>query len=159
MIVCERSKLMNKEYLIYCAGPITGLSYDNTVGWRDYVGSKLPENIKAISPMRGKTYLLDKTSIDDCYNDIILSSQKGITTRDRNDVFRCDLLLANLLGTEKVSIGTVMEIAWADSLRKPIVLIMESKNIHDHAMVREVSGFIVKTLDEAIELSKTILSV
>jgi hypothetical protein len=35
-------------------------------------------------------------------------------TRDRFDATRCDVLLVNLLGAERVSIGTMMEVAWAD---------------------------------------------
>lgn len=51
-----------------------------------------------------------------------------------------------------------MEIAWADAWRKPVVLVMENANIHDHAMIREVSGFIVPDLDEAIRAVTAILS-
>jgi nucleoside 2-deoxyribosyltransferase len=147
-----------KEYLVYCAGPITGLNYNETVNWRQEIADKFSNHIKAISPMRGKHYLKDRTSISDSYSEFVLSSQKGITTRDRNDVMRCDVLLVNFLGAEKVSIGTVMEIAWADMMRKPIVLVMNDKNIHDHAMIREVSGFIVSSMDEAVSIIETLLT-
>ncbi len=45
-----------------------------------------------------------------------------------------------------------MEIAWADAARNPVVLAMESGNAHDHAMVREAAGFVVPTLDEALDV-------
>ena len=147
-----------QEYSVYCAGPITGQSYDKTVNWREEFKSKLPENIKAISPMRGKTFLKNETSVLDAYESNVLTSQKGITTRDRNDVIRCDVIVVNFLNAEKVSIGTVMEIAWADMLRKPIVLIMDEKNIHNHSMIRETAGFIVKSIDEAVFVVSTLLS-
>ena len=110
--------------------------------------------------MRGKKYLAKETAIKDSYegDGHPLSTRRGITCRDRMDVMRCDMVIANFLGAKKVSIGTVMEIAWADAFRKPIVVVMEKGNIHEHSMLNQVSGFIVSSLDEAIELVVTVLS-
>jgi len=108
--------------------------------------------------MRQKDYLRDAVSIEDSYPNTVLSSQRGITTRDRWDATRCDALFVNLLGATRVSIGTVMEIAWSDAKRIPIVLVMEQEgNLHDHAMLREVVGFRVPTLDEGIDVIKAML--
>ncbi|QQG44967.1 MAG: hypothetical protein HYW89_03095 [Candidatus Sungiibacteriota bacterium] len=147
-----------REFLLYCAGPITGVSFEGCTEWREYVAKKLPAHIKAVSPMRGKNYLAKEKLVKDSYAQHPLGSPKGITCRDRMDVMRCDLLLVNLLGAAKVSIGTVMEIAWADMLRKPIVIVMEKENIHSHAILREAAGFIVETLDEAVEIAIAVLS-
>lgn len=147
-----------KKFLLYCAGPITGVSYRESVNWREYVANKLPPHIKAVSPMRGKQYLAGENNIKNSYEEHPLNCQKGITCRDRMDVMRCDMILVNFLGANKVSIGSVMEIAWADAWRKPIVLVMEKDNVHSHAMIREVSGFIVSSLDEAIEIVTAVLS-
>jgi|YelNatPaOPRAMG01_1025707.scaffolds.fasta_scaffold41937_2 hypothetical protein len=147
-----------KEFLLYCAGPITGLSYGESVDWREYVASKLPPYIKAVSPMRGKKYLANEKNIKNSYEEHPLSSQKGITCRDRMDVMRCDMILVNFLGATKVSIGSVMEIAWADAWRKPIIVVMEKDNVHSHAMIQEVSCFIVSDLDKAIEIAIAVLS-
>lgn len=147
-----------KEFLLYCAGPITGVSYSESIDWREYVASKLPPHIKAVSPMRGKKYLANEKSVKDSYEEHPLSSQKGIACRDRMDVMRCDMILVNFLGADKVSIGSVMEIAWADAWRKPIVIVMDKNNVHSHAILREVSGFIVSNLDEAIDIATAVLS-
>lgn len=147
-----------KEFLLYCAGPITGVSYDESTDWREYVASKLPPHIKAVSPMRGKKYLANEKNVKDSYEEHPLSCQKGITCCDRMDVMRCDMILVNFLGADKVSIGSVMEVAWADAWRKPIVVVMEKDNVHSHAMLREVSGFIVSSLDEAITIATAVLS-
>jgi nucleoside 2-deoxyribosyltransferase len=64
-----------------------------------------------------------------------------------------------MAGATRVSIGTVMEIAWAHAYGKPVVLVMEEGNVHDHPMIRECSPFIVHTLDEGIELVNAILAV
>ncbi|MBI1957527.1 MAG: hypothetical protein HYS44_03690, partial [Candidatus Niyogibacteria bacterium] len=147
-------------FLLYCGGPITGVSYGESTDWRNYVGLKLPSHIRAMSPMRGKHYLANEKAIKDSYegDGHPLSTRRGITCRDRMDVMRCDMLLANFLGAKKVSIGTVMEIAWADAWRKPIVVVMEKGNIHEHAILNQVAGFIVSNLDEAIELAVAVLS-
>lgn len=148
----------NKEQLVYLAGPISGLSYREIGTWRNQFAKKLPYYMKIIHPLRYQTYLESEKIIGDAYEDKVLSSQKGLTERSRHDLMRCDLLVANLLNAKKVSIGTVMEIAWADILRKPIVLLMEDNNIHDHAMIREVSGFRVRTIEEAVDVVKAVLS-
>jgi nucleoside 2-deoxyribosyltransferase len=147
-----------KEYLLYCAGPIKGLSYEQAVSWRNYIAQKLPSYIRVVSPMRGKDYLKNEKRIIGSYEKYPLSSKKGITCRDRNDVMRCDMMLLNFLGAREVSIGSVIEIGWADAFRKPIILAMEKDNIHCHPMIEEVAGFIVPTLDEAIEIIVSVLS-
>ena len=147
-----------KEFLLYCAGPITGVTYAESTDWREYVSGKLPPYIKAVSPMRGKQYLANETNIKVSYPEHPLSTQKGIVCRDRADVMRCDMILVNFLGATKVSIGSVMEIAWADAWRKPIIVVMEEDNIHRHSMLNEVSGFVVIDLDEAIRIATAVLS-
>lgn len=152
---------------VYLAGPISGLDYDDANGWRDQVGKSLAEDgISALSPLRSKVYLRELGPIKDSYNneltgdDVIvnMSTSRGITTRDRFDCMNCDVLLVNLLGTKKVSIGTVMEIAWADANRTPIVLIMEENdNLHDHAMINECVGYRVTTILQAIHVVKSVL--
>lgn len=146
--------------LVYLAGPITGLSYGEATDWRSYaIQSLAKENIKGLSPLRCKEYLMLEKKIAQKYDSFVLSTGKGITTRDRWDCLRCDVLLVNLLGAEKVSIGTMMELGWASSNNKPIVLCIEDQgNIHDHAMVREVCGFAVNSLDHGLEIVKTLFA-
>ena len=106
-----------------------------------------------MSPMRHKDYLLQETAMGDTYEDQVMSSQRGIFGRDFWDSNRCDALFVNLLGAERVSIGTVLEIAWAWSARNPVVLVMEDEgNPHEHAMLRECSYFRVPTVDEGIDV-------
>lgn len=147
---------------VYLAGQISGLNYAGATEWRDDVIRQLAEaGIKGLSPMRAKNYLagiddLDKNCVE--YGAInVLSSPRGIMTRDRFDCTRCDVLLVNLLGADRVSIGTMMELAWADLVRTPIVCVMESGNIHEHAMVSEAIGYRVHTLQEAVDIVKAIL--
>lgn len=146
---------------VYLSGPITGLTYDEGQDWRDWVYRELATvGVHGLSPLRGKDYLRKEGVLTDKYLNIHpLSTPKGIVTRDRNDTINADVMLVNVLGAERVSIGTVMEIGWADLARVPIVLVMEPGNVHDHAMVTEVAGFITSDLDESIDIVLTILGV
>ena len=62
-----------KEYLVYTAGTMSGLSYKQMTEWRDKAKEVLaPYNIFTISPTRGK--------VPTCTNS--LTTPKGINTRD-----------------------------------------------------------------------------
>ncbi len=112
---------------VYLAGPIKGLAYDGCNDWRVYAKSRLLDlGIAGVSPMRAKEFLSLEKSVSDDY-DNVLACQKGIATRDRFDVASCNVMLAYLLGAEKVSIGTMIEFGWADAARKPIITIMGKK--------------------------------
>ena len=135
---------------LFLAGPLTGISHGDALDWRKYVESKLPSDVIAFSALRGKEYVAKEAVLKDSYPEHLLSTPQGTITRDRYDVSRCDALLVNFLKADRVSIGTIMEMAWADAWRIPIILAMEKGNIHDHAFVRQVAGFIAGDLDEAI---------
>lgn len=141
------------ERLIYLAGPITGLTYSGCTDWREHFLQNAPEGLVGLSPMRSKQYLLQETQVQDQYEDSVLSCQRGIFARDSWDCRNCDAILINLLGAERVSIGTVMEIAWGHAFHKPMVLVMEKENnIHEHAMLREACPYRVETMEEAYEV-------
>lgn len=149
--------------LVYLAGPITGLSFQGCTDWREYATKELAKaGIRGLSPMRAKHYLAHLQSISGTgeeYAELgVLSTQKSVAARDRFDTRTADLVLMNLLGAEKVSIGTMIEAGWADAFRVPIVLVIEPTNIHHHMMLREIAGFVVPTLDEALHTVKAILA-
>lgn len=146
---------------VYLVGPITGLDYKGATDWRDFAKEELSKyGIEALSPMRCKEYLLQERIIKSGYSDLnVLSKGKGITTRDRNDVMTSDLILANFLGATKVSIGSVLEYAWADAFRKPIITVIEKEgNVHEHAMLNELTGFRVETLEAGILVARAVLN-
>jgi len=153
------------EYSVYLAGPISGLDYEGGTGWRQQSLEILAAvGIDSFSPLRKKGYLHIEGELTGSYEDWPLSTQRGIYARDRFDCHRVDVVLANLLdcgmndnGSQKVSIGTVMEIAWAAQNNTPVVLIMEKGNIHHHPMLEEACPFIVETLEEALEIVEAIL--
>ena len=148
-------------FKVYLAGPISGLTYDQGQDWRQYAVKRFAElspEIKAYSPLRAKEYLRAYGQLEQGYEQHPLSSEKGITTRDRNDASWSDLIIFNLLGAKRVSIGTCIEIGWADSHRVPMVLVIEKEgNPHDYPIIREVCGFRTDSLDDGINIARGIL--
>jgi hypothetical protein len=146
---------------VYLSGPISGLTYDGAQSWREYAALMLAQaGIVALSPLRAKQFLREHGLLEGSYNGLNpLATDQGITTRDRNDTTRCSLVLVNLLGaTDRVSIGTCMEIAWADLARVPVVLAIEPEgNIHDYPMIRHIAGFRVDNLPDALQIATGIL--
>lgn len=145
---------------VYLAGPITGEAYGTVTSWREDVKQKLDAvGIDGFSPMRGKQYLLEETRL--CafgYSEHILSTQRAIMARDYNDVKSRDLLIVNLLDAKTVSIGTVMEVAWAFAMQKIVIAVMEdTNNLHDHAMMREAFSYRVTDLDTAVTVARSVL--
>jgi nucleoside 2-deoxyribosyltransferase len=147
-----------REFLLYLAGPITGLTWNNSQSWREGVTKALPQEIRTISPLRGQRHSLSGVIKAEAYVGDPTVTDRGINGRDRFDVFRCDAILINFLGATQVSKGTMIEIGWADALRKPIIVVMEdSGNVHDHPMLRDNALYIVNNLDEAVKLVEALL--
>jgi len=170
------------DYLIYLAGPITGLTWAEATEWRVEAHNRFADagitsgnRYQCLSPLRGKEYLKDETDIKHSYDEHQLSSAKMINSRDMFDVRRSDLLIVNLKHAKKVSIGTILEIGAAFILNKPIIVIMEPEepwvgqtasgaisngmthNVHKHSMLSEQATAIVSDLDTAIYFALQIL--
>ena len=174
---------------VYLAGPITGMAWSQSEDWRDALKSKARkihitdsdggmrvkvkypfENVRFFSPLRGKDYLKNVDTIKDSYDEHKFSTGKSIMLRDHYDVQTADAVIVNLIGATRVSIGTVMEIAWAYAYRKPVICIIEepekqeigfaasSGNIHEHAMLNEAIWWRAKDIDEALDALNRLLN-
>jgi nucleoside 2-deoxyribosyltransferase len=151
--------------LVYLAGAISGLNFEGATDWREEAKAHLGEfGIKALSPLREQEHLKEVGVFTDAAKETArfkspMSMPKGLTIRDRWDAMRCDVLLVNLLGATKVSIGTVMEIAWADSQGIPIVCAIEPEgNVHEHAMLMHCIGYRLPTLWDALDITRQLLA-
>ena len=142
--------------LVYLAGPITGLSFDGANDWRiDASKFFADRGVKALSPLRNKEYLKSLGELSaTCAQEGAaghLSTPRAIMTRDHFDCTRSTVVLVNLIGATRVSIGTVMEMAWAFQARVPLVVAIEREgNVHEHAMVQEAIGFRCNSLEQAL---------
>jgi nucleoside 2-deoxyribosyltransferase len=138
--------------LVYLCGPMSGLTLQEAREWRDYATSFLRTyGIETLDPCR---HSVDDARVMDNWgvegNPMLTG--KALVTMDRADVRRCDLLLCNFLLAKKPGIGSLMELAWADLLGKPIVLVMEERgNFNDHAFVREICGIQFTEFQSALD--------
>lgn len=152
---------MKDKFLVYLAGPIANTSYEDCTGWREYVKDMVDEEeILTLSPMRGKQFIAERSrggTVAQSYEDSPLASIKGINMRDYNDVKRADAIFVDFLGATKVSIGTVMEIAWARAFSIPVICVMEKDNIHQHCMLNYACGVIVETLEDGVDCLEALL--
>lgn len=141
-----------QTHKVYLAGPISGHSYKNVTDWREDAKNYLSDmNILGYSPLRGKSYLNNEEMIKDHYSSHTMSSIKGINVRDYNDVKTSDAVIVNLLNSgDKISIGTVMEIAWARAFQIPVIIVMEENNPHNHGMLT-YGNIVVDTLEEGLD--------
>ena len=152
----EKGKnILNKVYL---AGPIThAVTWESAINWRQKCEKELiVSNIQAISPLR---HVMQKKRSgeqswrwDDAY----------ITMQCKNDIMRCDAVLANLNNSSKVSIGTIIEIAWANMLQKPIVVILHRDtrlyNEYKYGILNVITPVRVDNLIDGIDMIKELLS-
>lgn len=143
---------------VYLAGPIYGLTYEGAQDWRNEFSNKIDPQIACYSPLRGKDYLTMRGPLEGSYEEFPLSTDQGITARDRFDCMGSDLVIFNLLGAQRISIGTMIELGWADAARNPAILIMEKTgNPHEHPMLRQTTQFRVDNLKDAIAIAEIIL--
>lgn len=145
---------------IYLAGAMKGLTWEEANRWRVQFALALPHHIQTLSPIRGK--LEETIGTDIIPNSIETSaihSVVGINTRDYNDVRTCDLVVANLQGMHKQSVGTIMEIAWARAFSKPCILVLpkEDGGWLDHPMLT-YGNILVRDCGEAVNVAVSLLS-
>jgi len=152
---------------VYLSGPIAGLTYEEArYGWRMTVAAQLAEGINVLSPMRHEGHLSEVPGPLEPAGqlDHFFSGSRIIVEKDYLDIQRCDIMLVNVLGAKKVSIGTVAEIGYASALGKKIILVMEdvgtdgSTNPHEHPFVTVPAALRLNNLDEAIYAVNALLS-
>lgn len=143
---------INGMPLIYLSGPITGTSARED-SWRATVQRKLPQSFTFFDPSlqsadRTIGYLQSLTPAEDLER---FRHGKFAADRNRHQIAKSDVLLCNLLHTkDRVSIGSIGEIHWANAFNVPIIVIRERQgNIHDHAIVNAIASELCFTVDDA----------
>ena len=146
--------------LVYLAGPIAHLTYEEAQGWRDDAIAVLANSgIIGRSPLRGKEFLANVGKIGIKEFQDPMASDRGIIARDRYDVETADVMLANLLGAKACSPGTPAEYGWADAYHTIVITVMENEGSpYDHPFIRGLSGYRVETLEEGLEICRLILT-
>lgn len=151
---------------VYLSGPIDGLTYEEGLDWRTQAKERLARlNIMGICPQRGKDYLsqmgmMEFAEQEQTFNkNYPMSTAPAVLARDRHDTLACDAILVNFQGARRVSIGTVMEIAWAHLHHKPVVVVIDKDdNLHGrHPMLRECFDIVVNDLEDGINIIEIML--
>ena len=127
---------------IYTAGPISGQSYEQVMKrYRDQVSSLMSIGYDVICPMTGKEYLRTELEFKaHGYDQYPISTNHAIKERDRWMVGSVDVVLVDFTECNGVvSIGSCMELAWADELKKHKLKIVDRIDIShyekDHAAI------------------------
>ncbi len=142
---------------VYLAGKISGISNEDAVDWREYAKRFLNHaGIDVRSPMRGKEFLKGITFTHDMYHIHPIASTSGVLARDRYDVEHCDIALFNFAVYPTIGRQTIIEIGWADMLRKPIIFIDPIGLAPP--LFQEMAGFQVDNLDQGLDICKAILT-
>jgi hypothetical protein len=148
-------------HTVFLCGPITGFSQAASRNWRQKVTLALEKEACVIDPTRD--FLTSKRHSEDVAGRSLTAERllhgKRTVARNRFDIRRADVVLACFLGSESVSIGAVGEIFWADALSKPIVIVREENNIHNHDMLNELAGWIFEDLGTAVNQVKRLVRI
>ncbi len=136
-----------KQY-VYLSGPMGNCTFKEMREWRAYVSERLDSNsLTCLDPTRSFTE-----------NSVPVESSKWINRRDYFDCVRAQALLVNLQGIKTLSVGTIMEIAWAFQKQIHIVCVVEPGGPQNHPMLADSITHEVATLDEGIAAIKELLS-
>ncbi len=120
---------------VYLCGPINGRSDDDCRGWREEVKALLPD-------------CLDPMDRDYRGREMEPGVDREIVLNDKADIEQCDVLLVYY---DKPSVGTSMEIFFAHTLGKRILLVNKSVSPLSPWLTYHC-GLTVRTLSEAIDL-------
>lgn len=135
---------------IYVAHSISGLAYDDVMWYYSEIEVAL-KGYEVLCPMRGKAYLRCEKELRAEGYQYPVSTNHAIIERDAWMVEQSDIVLVDLRWAKSVSIGCMMELAWAHWLRKHTIVVMEQENIHRHAFVLEAADIVFEGIQEAIE--------
>ena len=145
---------------IYCARPISGCSGEEVVEYYETIKNILTNlGYNVYIPMVGKGEMRTEVEFkaDQPTHDNPLATNHAIYERDKWMVTQSDIVFANLVDAKSVSIGTVMEMAWAALLGKHLVVAMGKADLHRHAFVLESADVVFETAPEAMRYLKQLI--
>ena len=155
---------MNYKHSVYLCGPMNGLTVQQAKnGWRKMATDLLTElGIEALCPVRDHLAHLPEDHVlggtGESQDPESMIAGRFNFRRDKSDVRRCSALLAVFIDTTRVSLGSVSEIAWADLLSIPIVVVRCNDIYHDHLFVNEAASAITDDLERGVSLIGSLLN-
>ncbi len=140
-----------KRRQIYLAGPIGGLAFDKVEAGYAEKARRLEKYYDVMVPIVAHDCLRGEDNLKTHGFVHPVVSDHAIIERDRWMVIGSELMLADLAHADRVSIGTMMELAWAHDHGLHTVTVMEPGNIHEHAFVFEASDVVFSDLEDALD--------
>ena len=138
---------------IYLAGPISGLTKEEAFGWRDCLKNKLEylPNVRVFAPEQVDFLEGHGDGSASYLQEVDRQRGEEAAQKDFNAICCSNIVLFNLLYTRKVSVGTLIEMGWAFTLGKYVLVVLQPGTVYDHSFVHWCANRIVETVDEAIE--------
>jgi len=139
---------------VYLAGLIQGSVIDKCIAWRKKIVDHYT-NWKDTGKPYEDLIFLDPCNGESQVSDDGLSSnlpKKVILDKDYNAIKKCDLFIGNMdsFGVERPLIGTTMEIAFAYSFHKPIILITNNRVYQEHPFMSQMVSWYFNDVDEML---------
>lgn len=136
---------MTSKKVIFLSGPMRGVLRKEGIEWRKKAESLLKKDFIVLHAYRGRE---KKETFPD---------YRGAVIRDKQDIRRCDLMIVNDEFKNVSMIGTSMEVFFAHSLDKPVIIFGEAHKedywLNAHSHIR------TKNLKEACALSKKLFKI
>jgi len=143
---------------IYISRPISGCSYDDVVSWYEDTAKELrASGYDILMPMTGKKSLRTEIKFKSHGYGNPTSTNHAIFERDKWMTENCDIFITYLTSADIVSIGSMMELAWASLLGKHTIVIIGEENIHKHAFVLEAADIVLPDYESAMDYLKTFI--
>lgn len=139
------------EMKIYLAHPVSGYSYEKVAEYFRETAKRLKSiGYGVFYPLIDKGVLRNELKYRAEGYQNPLSTNHAVIERDRWMVQLSDIVFVYLKGVKDVSIGCMMELAWAHLLGKHTIVVMEKENIHNHAFVLEAADIVFENFEEAM---------
>ena len=144
---------------VYLAGPVLNCDQDEANHWRSEVAAKLQlEGIYGVSPLRCEPLI--GSHYEAQYSDPQFGTARAISSKNIYDVRNCDIGIYYLPTPPEgrhQSYGTICELAWANMLDKPTILVSDDPDIYGHPVISICAGWIVPDLGNAVEICAGVL--
>jgi hypothetical protein len=136
---------------IYLAGMIIGTKLKECTDWRIKVRNHynaMGWPICFLDPLNGKELnTITPDGLKSCV------PPKALVSRDYMSVKEADVIVANLnsFGDSRPGIGTLSEIAWAWTMKKPVILITGDFKYAEHPFIKEFCSWIVPDVETLLK--------
>ena len=150
---------MSNKY-IYLVGPVAGCDKGEANDWRGKICDAFPKGIIGVSPLRCEPLIGEKYEV--VYDDPRFGTATAISSKNEYDTRTCDMVLAYMpreLNERRPSYGSVIEMAWAYQLNKPVILVSDDPYMMMHPLIHAITNWRLDNFDDALDVIKGVLEV